>query len=332
MKSIYSLFLEADVLGVEASLFVKNGSKTNKNIFGGIISILMACLITAGTLFFVLDFLNRKNFNLIANFEDDPNVSYRNFHETPFMIRLSGNTGRIIPNNYYNVRLNLGIFDEAVNSTHVAEKVDLEPCDIKKHLVNYTSLFKDIKEVNSYFCPIWQRKFDIQGIYGSTNFSYLHFNFSPCVNNNCPNKKSLDSALSVSYLDLITITNQIKHDNIHPKEKILFKTRVSVSNTIFKRIWIYFDKVNYITDFGYIFEERNLEVFNNIKGYSVDVDLRNVKNASFLWVDFVNNSQTTTFSRSYMKAQELLANIGGIIKGLTVCGMLITYSISIVNF
>jgi hypothetical protein len=327
MNKLISWIIEADVLGVEASLYSKNGSKQNKNLFGGIISILMTMLIFGGSIFFVSQFFDRSQISLISNFDEDPNVSLEKFNNLPLMVRLSGNMNAVIPDNHYKIRFFALTFDENQGSTQTAFPVTMKKCDVEK--IEKKEIFKSIKDIDSYFCPEWDKAFDLYGIYGSTNFTYAIMFFSPCVNSpECADKTSVYSSLSSSYFDYITLTNTIQHYSPDPNYEYVYKGRIAVSSSIYKRIWVYFEKIIYITDIGYIFEEKTTKVFNNVKEYSVDVDLRNVTDTDFLWVTFLNYSSTTSFTRSYMKAQALLANIGGIIKGLSICGMIITFPIA----
>lgn len=329
MTNLISMIIEADVLGVDASLYARKGSKQNKNLFGGIISILMTTLIFGGSIFFVSQFFDRSQLSLISNFEEDPNVSVKNFNKLPLMVRLSGNLNALIPDNFYKVSFLALTFDESQGSAQTSFPVNMQKCNIENNFGDKKDLFKDIKDIESYYCPVWDREFDLRGIYGSTNYTYGIMFFSPCVeSSDCADRKSVYSSLSGSYLDYITLTNSIQHYSSDPHKEALFKGRIAVSSSIYKRVWIYFEKIIYITDFGYIFEEKSEKVFNNVKEYSVDVDLRNVTDTNFLWVTFLNYSSTTSFIRSYMKAQALLANIGGIIKGLSICGMIITFPIA----
>lgn len=329
MANLLSMIIEADVLGVEASLYAQKGSTQNKNLFGGIISILMIILIFIGSVFFVSQFFDRSQLSLISNFEENPNVMVKSFDKLPFMVRLSGNLNALIPDNYYKITYFAVAFDETKGGGQTSFPVKMEKCDLDTHFGTRKDLFKNVQDIQTYFCPVWDRNFDLSGIYGSTNFTYGIMFFAPCVGSDeCAERKLVYSSLSSSYLDYVTVTNMIQHYEPDPNKESLFKGRIAVSSTIYKRIWVYFEMINYATDFGYIFEEKKLINFNDVKDYSVDVDLRNVTDTNFLWLTLLNYPTTLSFTRSYMKAQALLANIGGIIKGLSICGMIITYPIA----
>ena len=64
------------------------------------------------------------------------------------------------------------------------------------------------------------------------------------------------------YLDVIFIDysiNSLNKDQV--KELIVRKERYEISSTIYKRIWLYFDYIKYITDYGYIFQNEQIEFF-----------------------------------------------------------------------
>lgn len=328
MNYIVPLIRNSDILGFEVALLTSNGSKKTKNIFGGFISLITILLMLSGSLYFVYDFFSRKKMTIISNTEIDPNVSIKNYSSIPFMVRLSANGNQRYPSNYYTIYMMVSEFDESNGGTQIYTDLELEPCDVSEEYIVKKDLLKDIKDVDSYFCPKWKKNFDLKGIYGTTNFSFVFYAFDPCVGDHCADIDLVRSSLASSYFDFVTISNEVQHYSKSPKEETVFKGRLAVSNTIFKRIWIYFETIRYSTDFGYIFEQNDVEEFNSWKMNLVDVDLRNVKDAEFLWVTLTNYSHVTYFSRAYMKAQTLLANIGGIIEGLKVCGMIICYSIS----
>lgn len=329
MKWISSFVRDADILGFEINLLTNQGSKKSKNLFGGLISILTMILIICGTSFFSYEFFSRNKLTLISNIDEDPSVSINNFNEVPFMLRLSGDGSARFPSNYYNVYMLTSTFEESKGSEQTFLDIQLEPCDLKIHFKNKYHLLKDIKEVDSYYCPKWENKFDLFGIYGSKKFTYIFIAFSPCVGSTlCADRDLIYRSLSSSYLDYITLSNEIDHNSQTPNKEKINKDRIAVSSSIFKRIWIFYETVKYTTDFGYIFEENNIIEFKNVKKNQVDVDLRNVIDTEFLWVTLHNHPDVMKFSRGYMKAQSLLANVGGIINGLIMCGTILCYSIS----
>lgn len=331
MQRLGKSIKNADILGFKISLLTNSGEKKSKSYFGGVISILMGLLMVAGSTVFFMDFVNRKNYTLISNEIDDPDVVIKDFKRIPLMLRLSGDGQKRIQNDFYRVTLQLTTFNVSVSASSMYEDVIMETCNLETHFKGskYYEMFKEIKEFDSYVCPSWvDHEFDLYGVFGSTMYTLLKIQFYPCSESLC-NQQEVDKALATSYLDFITLTNSLNHNDHVPNKERLIKNRIAVSSTIFKRIRFYFDSISYLTDTGYIFsniEDRRINIFSVT--YDVEMDLRDVKGKEFLRVLVHNTPATTTYIKSYMKAQTMLANIGGIIKGLAILGKIICYSIS----
>lgn len=328
---MFLLIKQADFLGTKANLLSMDGTKKSKNFYGGLISLIMTLLIVSSIVYFLYEFFTRKRLNLVSNFVEDSNISISKFQSIPFMLRISGDGNVLMPKNYYVITMKLSYFEEAKASTTYKDMA-LEACDLSKDFhnknENYSDLFKSISNLDSYYCPRWKEDFNLTGVYGSEKYTYIRLSVSPCVGHSyCGNHTDVVSALAGSYLDFVTVTSSINHNNENPYEKKLIRKRMSVSNTIFKRVRFYYESINYLTDVGYIFEENHTLNLNSLSNnYDVEVDLRNVVDKEFLSIH--NFPLTTNYFRLYMKVQAVLANIGGIINGLSILGMLVTYSVS----
>lgn len=339
MKLLKQSIKESDILGIEASLYYKNSNTKVKSIFGGVLSIMIIILILSGGGYFVYLFFNRSTFTLISNAKEDNSINHKNFSDVPFMIRLSGNRSALFPSTYYKIRMRLLTYEEGKETEQTYIDYKMETCDINNSVLSKKkSLFGSVNNINTYLCPDWKGdNHDLYGIYGSTRYRYIQIYVAKCVNDDstnnpdktvCLEENKLDEILSVAYVDFITLSFKIDHYSQIPNEEILYKARIPVSNTVFKRIWMSFSQIVYNSDTGYIFEETSKTSFFSVNGYTVDNDLREMNDNIFAWFTIINYDTTTTYTRSYMKAQTLLANIGGIVKGLMMCGFIINYSIS----
>lgn len=331
-KKIQNFIISSDFLGNEASLYTEKNYSSYKSTFGGIISLLvMICIISGGS-FFCLEFLNRKSFSLITNIVDDFAVNYEKFENVPFLIRLSGDYGKKFPKDYYFIDPEKTFFDQKVSSAHTTYPLGIKQCDISM-FESRMELFKDIQDLESYFCfDFKDESFDLIGTYGkSPVFTYLLMFIRPCHLTPtpgvvCPDKEAVDKALSVAYVDLITIDHKVDHNSAIPYKETIYKARIPVSNTIYKRIWISYQLSDYKTDAGFLFESFNEVKFHTVSGYNIDLDIRS--NYPFVLMTLINTEKKISYERSYMKAQTVLANVGGIIKGLTMIGFILNYPIS----
>lgn len=332
---LYRFVQQCDILGVEATLFTNKNYSLYKNFFGGFLSIMVFLLIFSGTIFFIKEFINREQTNLIAGFVDDFSLINERFNSHPLMFRVSGNRGTLFPYGYYFIKAEYNEYDVEISTTQNTTYLSIERCSFDKHLKEKEELFYQYKEIaNEYYCINWgDIIFNLTGSYGvSSKYSYISIYFYDCYNEEnpyqeqCMDKDLVDKGLMESYVDLVTITNKVDHQMTIPNEEVLYKARIPVSSSVFKRIWLYCQAVSYTTDFGFLFKELTEDFFYKISGYNVDVDIR--VGFPFVYLTVVNNSEKLTYSRSHMKAPTFLANIGGIIKGLTLIGSVLNYAVS----
>ena len=73
----------------------------------------------------------------------------------------------------------------------------MEQCDINKHFGEFAFLFKDISDLNTFFCPVTRMENQsVVGIYGGEKvFQYYHFYITMCINStefsNCYDEKTI---------------------------------------------------------------------------------------------------------------------------------------------
>lgn len=100
-----------------------------------------------------------------------------------------------------------------------------------------------------------------------------------------------------------------------------------ISNTFFRRLWIYLGQTDVITDEGLVFESRKTINFFQID--SIEMSLSNFSQYDidagngFMAITISNHKYKTFFYRSYLKIQDALSNIGGIIEVIYIIGMIL---------
>lgn len=348
LSSIVNKIIELDFYSNEVQLKIQNGKQNFKTWFGGIISFFTLLLIIASIIFFLNNFFSRKEATIITNNMFTTDVKIENFSKYPFMIRVSDSNGVVKENpsrvwkfilSYWWTEKNLT--DPSKDQVQNLEFIDMIKCDInnERHFSSeFKDLFKNQTDLDSFMCPDYKKNYSLIGVYGDTNpFSYLHFYLRPCIKNidniECESDSSIKSYMSAAYLDFRTINYAMNSYLITPYQNIVHSERFLFSNTIFRRIWMYYKKIYYNSDFGYIFEEITKTNFFQIDSYKNDIDIRVVSASgtvpfSFLRMTLSNLNSSSEYSRTYTKAQNFLANVGGIIRGLTLIGFIINYSIS----
>ena len=94
---------------------------------------------------------------------------------------------------------------------------------------------------------------------------------------------------------------------------------------ISKSNWIYYQTKQIKTDKGFIFDSIITETYLAYESTSESYDYRESDN--FLTVYIRKSTNRKLYERNYLKFQDIAANIGGIIKIITLLGEIITYYI-----
>ena len=346
MEKLSNIIRQSDIVSDDIRLRIQNGNTNYKTLFGGLISILSYSLILASIIYFMEKFFNRKESTIISNEKINNDVSIDNFSELPFMIRISDNNGIVKEksNAYWKFFMSYwwaekNMTDPIQGMYKRSESIQLSPCDLNNPIhfnEKYRKLFSNVTDINTYFCPDYTKNMSLFGIYGDINpFSYFHFSLRACINeidnNICAPASQLKSYMSNVYFDYITIDYTVDSHSIIPYFATVSGKRFLVSNTLYRRIWMNYKTVFYESDFGYIFEQKKTDHFFQIAEFSSDINLNlpsGIVPNTILGVTISNLNKTNTISRYYSKAQNFLANVGGIIKGITLIAYLLNYMIS----
>jgi len=135
------------------------------------------------------------------------------------------------------------------------------------------------------------------------------------------------------YLDVLSIDNSIDSFENQPNVLYLRSDRHAFSSTVFKRIWMYYHTFAYNTDNGLVLTENNLTSFNQADdNFRYDIDLRNLNSSvvpgTFTGLTVSNSPLKYNYFRSYLKAQNVFANMGGAIKAIMIVSFIANYIIS----
>lgn len=341
---------EMDFFSDDVRLRIQNGNSNYKTVFGGILSLLslFACIAALG--YFLEKFFSRTDSNIISNEKLNENISIDNFNEIPFMIRLSDTNFEVKknPKSWYTIKMTYNWSEKNETDPKKTligklEFVDVVPCDLENpdHFnPRYKHLFQNQTDLYTFYCPDYKKVRNLYGQYGGTApFSYFTYFIRGCRNESdggiCEEKKKVNDYLAFAYLDFRTINYEIDQYSINPNKQNLYGQRFLISNSVYRRIWMYYKNILYRSDFGMIFEEIREKTFYQIDAFINDIDIRDINTGSgkvpyaFLLLTLSNLKEQMIVTRTYMKAQVLLANMGGILKGISFIGYIINYFFSI---
>lgn len=328
-----------DGISMKTKLYSGANNDRLQTNFGGFMSILCYSTILSAIVYFYYRFLQYDSPFIVQNdiIEDYP--IWKNFNEIPFMVRMSDD--KSVPYSqadklYYVTGLWIQTQETNGSLVQVYETINFKKCNMSDTM-SYSFLFNQTGLIDSYYCPIFNKNVDMYGYYGGiTDYSFFIVFIRQCNSqnpaSNCLLQPDINNLVegSTSYVDLLTVDNYPAQYSTDPKTAAIYSLRENISNTIQTRLWLGLHHVDYYTDFGLIFEELQSTSFHMIEYYKQTLMLPSVDKlrtgvAAMGLISIYNHKFKTIYNRSYKKFQELLAQLGGIIKAISIIAELIFF-------
>ncbi len=207
------------------------------------------------------------------------------------------------------------------------KRVKMIPCN-KKEFKLLPDYFK-LMDLKNLYC-IENTDLFLQGDFGKEVWAYFEFSFNRCKNstsNNftCKSEEVIRSSLDGGYFGIFVSDTTIEASNFLSPAKLFGRNIFTTfSLRAFREFWIYLKTIDVSSDSGWLLEERSNEQYFSIDDIREYWDFRNTTEEFFNF-GLRCSSSRQVFGRSYLKLQNLAANIGGIVKFLLICGQLLTY-------
>jgi hypothetical protein len=331
-----------DLYSTKVHFTINSGSKRNKTPIGGIITICSSLVIIAITIILLIEFVTGNNSTVQSSSTSTEDLRLP-LYDYPFLLRLS--TEKIIPyeegSRLYTMTLKLKV-GGGKNTYQWTDDIVMEQCDINQHFGNFSYLFANISDLNTYLCPIIrQTNQSVVGIYGGTQlFQYYHFYITMCINstlnnNHCVDNKTMNKLLKATYLDVLTIDYNLDITNSRDKpfKPYVRSDRHSISNTVYKRVWMYMENIDYIKDIGLLFEKDTMYSFYQVNSFKYDMDLRDIYNGvtipgTFANLSILNFNIKQSYIATYMKVQEFIAYIWSLSNVIKIFAIIVNYCFS----
>jgi len=333
MKNLIANF---DFLGKQESLRI-NGQKRHRTLFGGIISTLIV-LICCSISFYLI-------FELFSN--DDPKVfDSKNINKNPknFSISKNGiqlflsleysNSTYYIDETIYTVSAIFSLINFKHENGSLKQYVKEEELKMVKCSEIYT--YEEIQKLNInfphklFYCFPPDNLY-LNGIWGSEFFSSIKVTIKKCNNskldtNNLPCKpiEYINSIINYGIVSLMVTDYLIDHKNFNePLSRYLRNNFDRLSDKSSINYLINFSNYIYKTDKGLIFNQYEIINAPIIGDFKNSYNFGETNVIAFFQLQC--NSFEITNIRSYLKLQDILTKIGGIVKCLMLIGMFINY-------
>lgn len=311
-----------DILGNRLS-FEVDSSSTYRSWIGGFFSILiiLASLILA--LMFGNEVYERKTPNVFS-LEERIDESRLYLKEMPFLFSFIWQNGTAImdPLAYFTFRVKRFYFSEKMDITY-DENISFAKCDPVKYSMHSDFVEKYISNPSVYYmCLDHNADSYIYNALSSANSAFYKIEFYRCDSSAqvCP--EGIDLLMKEVYFFLTFINTYVdSSNNINPIQYYEYTHAQQTSDAFLKRLYISFTNNVYMSDNGFILTDSNSYNYVTLSAKSLDInpnDGIDTLNQMFnVTIDSPNIRQVT--KRNYMKVQDLIAKVGGLVKGLIIC-------------
>jgi hypothetical protein len=335
MSSIISLITILDFLGPQPSLYTFSQARY-KSLFGGILSLIVLILLSSFSAYFTFQVFTRKNYQVIQSSELSPSLMY-DFKKFPIIFTAVNLAltpiidPRIINFDYRHLAVSVTKGNTTLN------KVNAVLCNISDFEQEAQMYFKNYPFLNVSFCIDWNDAFFskdhyIKGKMGDTDrdWSTLGLGINMCVNGTssviCASQEEISSLIGSFFLQVVYLDYNLIHSNqTNPGQPFRNSLLYWISTTMFKSYTMNIKKIIYETDYGFVFNDIRQEYYHGYLAPYEQVDNKPFQGfpGNFASFNIYNYSIQDYHQRRYLKIQDLLANIGGIIKGIMFFSMFI---------
>lgn len=336
-----NLLKSIDMFGVPFSIKSNDKKDSFQTIFGAFITILLIFASFSIGMYFFLIFIRRQDSVIVSSTKSSDDVFIKDYHKFPFLMKISLSGNLVIPNEeqVWRIQPYMYVLDPAISGQFKLTLLPYSRCSASM-FPGYEDIVNTLPDLNAYFCLNYgDKQFDLKGKYGDSQYqNFLNIRIRGCYTSNgdgpCQDPAVVNKYTSALFLDVKSLNTIIDHKAINPVQYELVGDRIPLYNSMTKRLYYYYKNVNYITDWGFIFEETSSIHLNQFPLYIADTGLAaytDPKDKNYYGtfaIIYVTNSKSMDFyTRTYMKAQQLLANIGGIINGLMISCKILTFLI-----
>lgn len=326
------LLQNCDLLQLPIELRIEN-NKAYKSIMGGIFTILTIIISVIATIYFGWSIIYNTNFtvNLSRIREEQAVLNLTN--NFPLMLGLVKRGSDPIDNLQQYANFSLLTYDvEVINTTSIKKLVYLNASICQKEdfdLMEDSFLSISNPRNATYFTCLKQNQaINIYGTIGTSNSSYLAILVNKCVNTTeiiCKSNEEIDYLFRNVYLRLFLKDSYFANNNYNnPAQFYANHFTIPISNTAYKRSYIYLKNIDYISDYGLIFENKQIKTTYQIDSGTADLYFNSdaaFTNVTISEVSITISNIKDVYTRSYYKLQNLAADLGGILKVITVVFM-----------
>ncbi len=322
------LLCQADIIGRQPELRI-NDMPRNQTLLGGSLCIIVYCFFILASLYFGQELIYRVIPTIIeAEKKTNKNdILYLSKSQFSFFLTLyDQENGFLNPKNY----LNLNLYMRSLNNGQIKNKsITLGNCELSDFEIddNDDDSFKDLN-LNQFICiKNTDNSFYMEGNIKQNKFSTIELEIKPCSNNNnCKNEEEIKNILEKFQLGIFYFDTSFNFRKFNKFSNNVIRTfYITFNYNYTKFIDISLGLTNIYTDVGYLFERFKKKELHNIKRIDKHNFDRINDNYYFINIRFQLDFIKKTIYRKYYKVQNWVAELGGIIRAMTLIATFINY-------
>ncbi|EAR82625.1 zinc knuckle protein, putative (macronuclear) [Tetrahymena thermophila SB210] len=335
-----------DIYGVPVGVNFKS-KEVYKTIFGAFISAVIFILIMLQTYYSGQELITRNNPQVITSEQYVRNPERMVFDNVQQVVMMGFNTpsSQYISNSsIIQVSATLSTVTKVLNQTTqqydavtTAIPLRIRPCTINDVKVEKLQDFFSKLPLSNLFCFDDNQQIYVEGDYSGDFYSRVDVSFNQCVNSTkpgsviCQPQKQIDKVLSnVSFL-VYMIDKILDPNNFEqPFDYQGFNIQAQATNQQSQAYTAYFENYYIESDVGLI--QKNIKKTKDFKFVGTDTTI--IYNNPSLVIKFsmrpYKNKQQL-IQRWYMKLTDLIVQVGGVLKFLTVAGFILCHPYAKLN-
>ena len=322
------LISQADIIGRQPFLRIDNMSRV-QTLLGGFLCIIVYCFFILSSLYFGQELVYRVVPKIIDTereiSENDKIIFSKEYFSFFFSFFNNGNFINPISYLYFNLYMK-NIINGNIEEN--SKEIELGICNENDFSSNNNdNSFYDLN-ISKFLCPKnLNMNYYIKGTNKFKNYAYLKLIIKPCLNNpKCKSEEEIKEILKISKLSILYFDTKYdfrKFKNF--SSDIVKKFELTFNKNTSKLIEVTLSLTKVYTDKGYLFEiftKKELHKIRNIKEYIYNID--NPKDFN-ITIDFKMDYTKNEIYRKYYKFQNWVAELGGIIRTMTLIASFINY-------
>ena len=318
------LVSQADIIGRQPLLRI-NDMPRNQTLLGGSLCIIVYCFFILSSLYFGQELVYKVLPKIVeeektTNKED---IIYLSKEQFNFFFAFSNNGVFINPTKYFEINLSM---KSITNYFPSYEKINIGTCQLSDFESKENNDFSyKLLDLNQFICV--KQLDDTFYVKGTDKFDYyttLQLNITPYKNN----ESLLETFLKNSYLSIFYFeTNLNFREFTKFSNTFIKKFNINFNKNFMKKIDVTLSLTKIYTDVGYMFEifkKKKLHNVKKIEQFFFDKTEED-DNGYQATINFQLSYTKTNIYRKYYKIQNWVAELGGIIRAMTLIASFINY-------